>query len=53
MMRETEQQYKKIRITVNGEPLGKELWIDKVTYAPVQILETAGPTETKMNAIVS
>lgn len=32
---EKEQQYKKMLITVNGEPIGKEIWIDRITYAPV------------------
>lgn len=30
-----ENNIKKIMITVNGKPLGTELWVDKVTYAPV------------------
>lgn len=30
-----ENNIKKITITVNGKPIGTELWVDKVTYAPV------------------
>ncbi len=32
---EKEHQYKKMLITVNGKPVGREIWIDKVTYAPL------------------
>ncbi|GAB6929264.1 hypothetical protein JCM10914A_32470 [Paenibacillus sp. JCM 10914] len=31
-----ESNVKKIKITVNGKPVGNGLIIDKVTYAPVQ-----------------
>lgn len=31
-----ENNMKKIMITVNGKPVGNGLWIDKVTYAPIQ-----------------
>jgi len=41
---EKEHQYKKMRITVNGKPVGKELWIDKVTFAPVAALPLAEKT---------
>lgn len=30
-----ENNIKKIMITVNGKPVATELWVDKVTYAPV------------------
>lgn len=36
---EKEQQYKKLLITVNDKPVGREIWIDKITYAPVGIRE--------------
>lgn len=34
-MQNKEKNYKKMLITVNGEPVGKGLLIDKVTYAPI------------------
>lgn len=52
-MQKIEQQYKKIMITVNGEPVGKGLWIDKVTYAPVQIHEDPMQPKPEMKAAVS
>lgn len=30
-----DHNYRKIQITVNGEPVGDELVLDRVTYAPV------------------
>ncbi|WP_322902935.1 hypothetical protein [Paenibacillus campi] len=38
MMQQTnfEANFKKVMITVNGEPVGKGLVIDSVTYAPVR-----------------
>lgn len=34
-MKEQEQAFKRIMITVNGEPVGSELFIDQETYLPV------------------
>lgn len=34
-MQKNEKNYKKMLITVNGEPVGNGLLIDKVTYAPI------------------
>lgn len=34
-MRDQEQAFKRIKVTVNGEPVGSELLIDKETYLPV------------------
>lgn len=34
-MQNKEKNYKKMVITVNGEPVGNGLLIDKVTYAPI------------------
>ncbi|WP_405155596.1 hypothetical protein [Paenibacillus sp. FSL K6-0108] len=31
----TTKQTKTIKITVNGEPIGRELIIDSITYAPI------------------
>ncbi|GIO33864.1 MULTISPECIES: hypothetical protein [Paenibacillus] len=36
---EKEHQYKKMLITVNGKPVGRELWIDKITYAKATMHE--------------
>ncbi|MFD1885885.1 hypothetical protein [Paenibacillus wenxiniae] len=35
-----ESNFKKVMITVNGEPVGKGLVIDSVTYAPVRDIDT-------------
>ncbi|WP_202128862.1 hypothetical protein [Paenibacillus dendrobii] len=51
---EKEQQYKKMLITVNGKPVGREIWIDKVTYAPVLTHEPTGkPSEPGVGAAIS
>ncbi|USB34013.1 hypothetical protein [Paenibacillus sp. YPG26] len=34
-MKEQEQAFKRIKITVNGEPVGNEMFIDQETYVPV------------------
>lgn len=34
-MNEREQDYKILRITVNGKPLSKELIVDSTTFAPI------------------
>jgi len=34
-MQNKEKNYKKMLVTVNGEPVGNGLLIDKVTYAPI------------------
>ncbi|WP_433945641.1 hypothetical protein [Paenibacillus sp. SN-8-1] len=34
-MKEQEKAFKRIKITVNGEPVGSELFIDQETYVPV------------------
>ncbi|MDO7907166.1 hypothetical protein Q5741_12175 [Paenibacillus sp. JX-17] len=49
-MQEQNQTYKKILITVNGEPIERELIVDSVTYAPVsRPLERAYDFETPAN----
>ncbi|MEC0241818.1 hypothetical protein P4H66_18540 [Paenibacillus dokdonensis] len=51
---EKEQQYKKMLITVNGKPVGREIWIDKITYAPVFTDESAvKPAGSDAEAAVS
>jgi len=35
-MKKQDEAYKKIWITVNGKPLGKELMLDSVTYELIQ-----------------
>ena len=46
-----ESNFKKVMITVNGEPVGKGLVIDSVTYAPVREQETmASMVEQKTTA---
>ncbi|WP_226003398.1 hypothetical protein [Paenibacillus sp. BJ-4] len=34
-MNEREQDYKILKITVNGKPLPKELVVDSTTFAPI------------------
>lgn len=34
-MNEREQNYKILKITVNGKPLSKELVVDSITFAPI------------------
>ncbi|MDQ0493897.1 MULTISPECIES: hypothetical protein [Paenibacillus] len=34
-MNEREQDYKILKITVNGKPLAKELIVDSTTFAPI------------------
>ncbi|BFH60882.1 hypothetical protein [Paenibacillus azoreducens] len=49
---EKEQQYKKVLITVNDKPIGKEIWIDKVTYRAVSSHEMSviGRSNTEASA---
>ncbi|GIP22722.1 MULTISPECIES: hypothetical protein [Paenibacillus] len=53
-MREQEQRFKRIMITVNGEPVGSELLIDEETYLPVArqyvIGAEQGPNEAAESA---
>jgi len=34
-MQKKEKNYRKLLVTVNGEPVGNGLLIDKVTFAPI------------------
>ncbi|KAF6581737.1 MULTISPECIES: hypothetical protein [Paenibacillus] len=34
-MNEREQNYKTLKITVNGKPLSKDLVVDSTTFAPI------------------
>ncbi|WP_010349882.1 hypothetical protein [Paenibacillus peoriae] len=34
-MNKREQDYKILKITVNGKPLSKELIVDSITFAPI------------------
>ncbi|MEW4368487.1 hypothetical protein [Paenibacillus kandeliae] len=42
--------FKKVMITVNGEPVGNGLVIDRITYAPVREHELANEAAQKPTA---
>ncbi|GAB6991586.1 hypothetical protein [Paenibacillus pini] len=52
-MRFNEQKYKKIMIMVNDEPIGKEIWIDKITYAPVIFNDLTTQSSHQQSEIVT
>ncbi|WP_185897330.1 hypothetical protein [Paenibacillus zeisoli] len=49
-MKEQEQAFKRIMITVNGEPVGSELFIDQETYLPVarQYITNLEPAQSEV-----
>ncbi|ODP29953.1 hypothetical protein PO903_10840 [Paenibacillus sp. PK4536] len=48
-----DNNYRKIQITVNGEPVGDGLVLDRITYAPLREEDDKADKATQHNAISS